>query len=502
MYAVSFEKARDGSETCLCDGKLLHSKYAPKNEAQKFVSTIEADFFPACVAVLEPALSYCAPFLRTRFPNATLVAIRFSDDFSKTDFLWDKTIQSNDSLSDALFDFLGEEKLCSTLFVDWIPSRSAFKTESIFSWQKIKDAVLKARSVLLTREFFSRRWLMNVAIFAARIKNTSKIECFGNETPIVIACSGPSLLDAIPFLKKNRKNVFLIAVSSAIFPLLEEKIEPDLALSTDGGYWAKKHLDILIKKEIPLALTLEGAAPKKLFKKQIVPLCYDDGSNFERNLLKRLGVNAVLAKRNGTVSGTALFLALSITNGEIFFAGLDQESAQGKQHAEPNALEKINALSDFRLKPKETRTTSARFFSEQSLSIYRAWFSSQKNPEMKRVFRISAKKTFKHSLGSIKDIDMLTFLQKTDGKTNSIFVTPSQKIEIKDRKKIISEELCRAFLDNHFLSEAFPTDFLMIERETDEKRKAEKRVALEEKKAVLKKRLLFVAKNANETDTK
>ena len=154
MHKISFEESRNKAETCVCDGKYLHSKYSPQTEAERFVSNVQTSFQPVCVVVVEPALSYCAPFLKKRFPNAILVAIRFCDDFSKTDFLWNKVFRFDNRLSQELFDFLGEENLCATLFVDWSASRAIFSKENAKTWEEIKSAVEKARSLILTREYF------------------------------------------------------------------------------------------------------------------------------------------------------------------------------------------------------------------------------------------------------------------------------------------------------------------------------------------------------------
>ena len=68
--SLVFESSKAGELTCSFQGKYLHSKYNPTNEGEKFAAGIKADFSPLCVFILEPALSYCAPFLKKRFPKA------------------------------------------------------------------------------------------------------------------------------------------------------------------------------------------------------------------------------------------------------------------------------------------------------------------------------------------------------------------------------------------------------------------------------------------------
>ena len=160
---VNFEKSKSGLLTCSFQGKFLHSKYNPQAEGEKFAENLQADFSPLCVFIIEPALSYCATPLRKRFPSAALCAIRFLKDFSDYDKEWDKVfyLESGNSIpmSELLFENLGEEKLISSLAFDWNPTKQTFPQKNLESWSEIKKAILKARDVIATRAYFSKRWL-------------------------------------------------------------------------------------------------------------------------------------------------------------------------------------------------------------------------------------------------------------------------------------------------------------------------------------------------------
>lgn len=484
--------ARNGAETCACDGKLLHSKYDPQTEAGRFADSLRADFSPACVAVVGPALSYCAGPLRRRFPNARLVAIRLCGGFKKTDSLWDRAIPADERLPDALFDALGEETLCATLFADWPPARNALADEQGAAWAAIRDAVNKARSVLATREHFSARWLTNAAKFASSVGRTARISVRDRRTPVVVAASGPSLAPLLPTLARERGRFFLVAVSSALPPLARAKIAPDIALSTDGGWWAKAHLSRL-PEGIPLAIPPEAAVPARLFGGSVVPLCYDDGAEFERRLLERLGIKALAARRNGTVSGTALELALSLTDGDVFLAGLDQEGAEGHQHAQPNALEQMNSAGDTRLATAETRTTASRFGSEGALAIYRGWFASRPGSVTRRTFRLTGGRTFRNRLGGIRDVGEDEFLARTAGRTNGILIEPAGEVPSDGRRAKIEDEISRAFRDGRFVAEAFPALSVLQRRGTDKAGLERIRMEIERKSGELKARMLRAA---------
>ena len=489
---IIFEASKSGELTCSLKGKYLHSKYNPLAEGEKFAQNLQADFSPLCVFIIEPALSYCAESVKKKFPGAAVCAIRFSRDFSESDTKWNKVfyLDGEIPLGEILFNSLGEEKLISSLAFDWTPAKNIFPEESMLAWGEIKKAILKARDVIGTRSYFSKKWLKNSLIFASKIQKTLLLE--NGDTPIIIAASGPSLKTSIPVLKKYRDSFFLIAVSSAFMPLSKNGISPELVISSDGGYWAKKHLDFSGEENAHtvFALEAESAIPKKLLtQKEILPLCYDDG--LEKDFLDSIGCPYMLSERNGTVAGTALCFAHSLTGGNIFLCGLDQAPSPSYQHTQPNALETDNGKKDFRLKTAETRMTASRFNSQASLEIYRNWFISNSEYFSKRVFRLSDNFKYDFSLGKIREINWNDFEKMTGcGHTQQNAANNPKKILFKsvkikvnggERKSKLLETLRKLSQTEKFADEVFPMDSILIKRELSPEKRGELNSKLTEK---------------------
>ncbi|MBQ3670603.1 MAG: DUF115 domain-containing protein [Treponema sp.] len=487
---IGFQEAKNGERTVSCDGKFLHSKYNPSSEGEKFAQNVQADFSPLCLIFIEPALAYSAFFLKKRFPRTQFIAIRFFTEFDKTENarLFDRTIffDENTNLADELFECLSEEELCSALVLEWTPTKNLLPEKNALVWNEIKAAILKSRDVLGTRSYFSKRWLKNSISFFTNI-NTF---CTARKTklPIVVASSGRSLESSLPFLCELRQSYFLIAVSSAFLPLITHNIVPDIVISTDGGYWAKKHLAFPTGHKslsTPVfALSSESAVPKRLLQNEkIIPLCYDD-DEIQRQLFLSLGIPHMPARRNGTVSGTAVELALTLTDRTVYCVGLDQAPAVGYQHTQPNSLEQSSQAADFRLKPKETRLTSSQFSSAGSLAIYRNWFISKSRTRLSRVKRLSASYPFAFSLGAIKDVDWAFFKDtESDGHSAHADFSPLSLAEKSslERKKILSAALEKIRMTDNFKKEFFPMERLLILRETDEEKKKVLKRELEEK---------------------
>lgn len=492
--SLEFSTAKTGDKTCSISGKYLHSKYNPLLEGERFAQNVAADFSPFCVAVLEPALSYCARFLKKRFPDAKICCIRFTDDFHDYDSEWDYVFygakENFENLSEDLFNTLGEENLISSLFFDWQPSKSIFPEMNFKCWKEIQAAVLKARDVIGTRAYFSKRWLKNAVLFSKNIKQGFVIQKI--QKPVLIVASGPSLETSIPFIKKYREIFFVAAVSSAFLPLAANEIEPDMTLSSDGGFWAKRHLFIPGKNHSNhiFALEAESACFSKIYEEnEIIPLSYEDG--LEKALLKAISCPFVLSRRNGTVAGTALELMFSLSTQNIFLCGFDQAPSQAFQHTQPNALEIINQKNDSRLSTKETRITKSRFGSEKSLEIYRNWFVSNSKKFSKRVFRISDNYDFPFGLGEIKDISWRDFKKTEDYRSQARTKTNVRKADNEihfkisltnsQRKEKIISEIKKMSSSEFFLDEVFPMEKILIKREINQDKKQELIKAAQEK---------------------
>lgn len=473
---ICLENSKNGGKTCTVNNQYLHSKYNPQQEAHKFVSSIDCPFNPSCVLVLGPCLSYCAPELARRFPSVPLYAIQYDAVFcgkqnSKNTVIpsgndcWSYTFLCTahtraEELSEQLFSVIGETAVFAVLLAVWQPSEHAFKTENTTAWQAVKLLLQKSRDVLATRSFFSKRWLKNSIRFCLHARNIYRIQ--RGSKNVLIAASGPSLAASLPFIKKLRKHFFVIALSSALKPLIHAHIYPDLCMSTDGGFYAQAHLKVLYELQrqdihIPLAAAAESRIGSFLLNTlPVIPLAYGDG--IETMLLNYCNIPYMHALRNGSVSGTAADFALRITSGAVYFCGLDLKNGAGYAHTLPNELESTASLYDTRLKPLASRTYEPE---SGALDIYRRWFSERDGEFNSRVFRLSSL-PYEHKLGSITDIlwhninaELAGKKSKsgTDGKKSKTCACTAQKnadgqhiVLVLTKDKTDAQKQCTSFL--------------------------------------------------------
>ena len=405
---VLFQQAKNGQLTAILNNIYLHSSYNPMREAQRYVENINVSYSPSLILVLEPGLSYIIPLLRKRFPDSKIGIIRYLQDFQNFNYDADYIFNYFEHKSDFenfLFNTLGEEKIFGALVLQWQPSSKIFPEIENNILISIKNSMEKAKTLLVTREFFEKKWFLNSCNFVKYVNSTVSIRK-KIDIPIVIISSGPSLKESLNIIKNNREKIFIICLSSAIKVCLYNNITPDLCVSTDGGFWAGEHLKCLTDKNIPLALPLEGFCQKNILEKnKILPLIYSDG--ISKYIADISNIPVLEAERNGTVSGTALILAMSISSNDIYFCGLDMSSQNGFQHCQPNEIELNNSIKDTRINSKEKRISISQY-SKGVLSIYKEWFDFL-NLNGRKVYRVIEKKYKNNTLGFIKDLSTNDF---------------------------------------------------------------------------------------------
>ncbi len=445
---ITIEIAKNASPTCVVDGRFLHSKYNPENEAKSFAHSLECNFSPSCIIITGASLPYTLPYFQERFPATPIYAIQYNVFFMKYAEWADSflcTEESNiEEISENIFSRIGETQLSAALIVAWNPSKTIFEKEHTIAWNSLKLALQKSRDIIATRSYFTMRWLKNSVRFCTLVQNIVLLK--KQEKQILLVASGFSLQKSLSYIQKYKNDFFIIAVSSAISPLTENNIIPDLCISTDGGFYAKNHLEKLIELHkkgiaIPLAISCESNVPAYILENcPIVPLTYGDG--IESTLLDVCKIPALKAERNGTVSGTASLLALELTNKNVYACGLDLSSGKGYSHCLPNAHEKIHSQKDFKLKPLELRICPKPQNNVLTpMDIYRQWFETRNDGFTSRFFRLSLE-PYTKNLGNIKDILWKDITSKKYTQIENTIINKTIP-ENNNRKKI----LCK-FLDS------------------------------------------------------
>ena len=476
---IKYLEAKNGERTFSIDSIMFHSLYSPDKEAQRFTENLEFPVSPKIIILIEPGYSYCYKYLKQKFPDSKIGIIRLIDNFSDSKSEWDFII-NKEPIDDYLFKHFSEDEIIDTLLFTWNSASTIFKDNISEIYNNWKAAIKTSRTLLITRQYFEKKWVINACNFFKYLNKTANIHKIN--LPVVITASGPSLKNQIPFIKQNREKFFLAALSSSVSVLLKNEIKPDLIFTTDGGFWAGKHLN-KIDENIVLACSQESYIPKKLLKKNpVLPLTYTDGVT--KDFYSILNIKAQTAQRNPTVSGTALEFIKGIAGKEIYFFGLDMNNTRGFSHTQPNYFETESSSFDNRIKSKETRIIRNSFSSSQ-LELYKRWFEQLTDTD--NIFRVIDNPLNK--LGKIRDI-------KTMNINHAEIIT-----------NFFNTDICTADIQklyNHIKSiwnseawkkQIFPADFVAINHSNDEAARKKLINQLEEKNKNLQDKIRKILSN-------
>jgi hypothetical protein len=105
----------------------------------------------------------------------------------------------------------------------------------------------------------------------------------------------------------------------------------------------------------------------------------------------------------GTVTATAVELALSLTKGDIYLAGMDLGVKDIRSHVRPYAFDYLQSEKANRFTPvySQTFTRSSLIQGGGSLDIYSAWFKKQLLSWPKRVYFFDEQNIFSHAVKNI-----------------------------------------------------------------------------------------------------
>ena len=202
-------------------------------------------------------------------------------------------------------------KLCWNVIND---ERACFNTKNTFSTVMVKNLLANARYL------------------CKGYKTTQLVEVIPMDIPGIVVAAGPSLNKNIEELKKAKGKALIIAVDTAIKPLLKAGIVPDMFFIVD----ALKPLD-LIKieeaKDIPLITTLNAASDLLDFHKG-QKFFFNEGWEFADKIFEKSEEPLGTVPSGGSVATNIFSLYYKIGLSTVILVGQDLAYTNNKSHAD------------------------------------------------------------------------------------------------------------------------------------------------------------------------
>ncbi|GHV14370.1 hypothetical protein FACS189491_10600 [Spirochaetia bacterium] len=377
----------------------MHSRYNPRLEAEKYINALNLQGAEYLI-LIEPGLGYMIPLLREKYPRARIIALHVEDQgrAAADEILPDTSgaaswsPESGIGVQEFLAEIIGDKAASAVRIIEWRPALIRYGEPYLKLLSAAAGFIKQSEANFRTVKGFGRRWFRNF------LKNLRLLHYFPIyeklEVPMVITGSGPGLEESIPLIAemKQREHLFVLAASSGVQTLLCRGIVPDLILSTDGGSWALLHLyeclrgtagiaaktaGITAGSPPVIAAALSAALPSQCAN---VPLLAISDSSFWQNLiLRRLNIPHIPLVQRGTVTASAIDLALALSSGKVLIAGMDLAVRDIRTHVRPYSFDRLQAERASRLNPvySQTYVRAAGITGGGSHQIYASWFGSQ-----------------------------------------------------------------------------------------------------------------------------
>ena len=243
--------------------------------------------------------------------------------------------------------------LATVLVNDRIPLVKNFTLpnyEELFP-EKIRDFYLKMKSIMETYEVNIHTKLFFDKVIADNLYHNSKYVgtsyavnqlegVFPNDIPAIVVSAGPSLDKNIHELKRAKNKAFIIAVDTALKPLMRAGVVPDMYAVIDGVK-PLELVDVEGTEEIPL-LALPVAA-KAVFD-------YHKGKKFlvkqDHEYLNQMfamnGKKFYSLVQGGSVATLAFSLVCHLGFSTVVFVGQDLAFTGNKSHADGTLKDEVD----------------------------------------------------------------------------------------------------------------------------------------------------------------
>ena len=369
----------------------LHSRYKPLAEAERYIDALAIPGGIAYFILIEPGLGYLATVLRNRFKNSTIIVLHADSRFRAAGLPAGVPAWYPDS-GEPVRRFLEREipdlAASSVRVIEWRPSIRVYGERCLSLLAETAAYIKRADAAFRTVAAFGGKWVAAFFRNLGLVRRALRFEPL--EVPVIVTGSGPGLEAALPRIRALRDRAFVLAASSSLLALRAGGVVPDMAISTDGGSWALCHLYSCFRGRGPglLAASLSAALPSHCADLPVLVL--NNGSLWQSLVLRELGIPSVLVPERGTVTASALELALVLSSGPVYLAGLDLAVRDIRTHARPYGFDHLFFGAASRLRPVYSQYFARSFNTQQggSLAVYADWFKNQLALWPRRIFSL------------------------------------------------------------------------------------------------------------------
>ena len=386
---------------------LLHSRFDPVKEAERFIAEIEPEKFDLLI-IMGFAFAYHIEILLKKIKNDATVLV-----IEKNPAIIKKAAESR-GLSAVLKDDRlkilvdpDEDEIAETL-----RGKSSFKVtlithrgshqiypEYYSNIKRIAMSYLSTKEVnIATLSKFEKTWSANIARNIWAFSKYPGANIFYDKfkgVPAIVAAAGPSLTESIDFIKGSRDRAVIVAVDTSYKILKKNGIEPHFCVTVDPQVINARYFEGDVKgKTMLIADPTVHPSVFRLFKGNIALI----GIAFEmmKWIEKITGENGELAY-GGSVSTNAYDFARRLGASPVVMVGQDLAFTGGLAHARGSYLDeevrlRLNRFYNAFMFNRFQLTALPKIYvdgidgnkvqTNQKMMIFLSWFEKRNDPNL------------------------------------------------------------------------------------------------------------------------
>lgn len=221
-----------------------------------------------------------------------------------------------------------------------------FPEQTLEFMKRIRDIAHANRLNFNTQDKFAKvtvkNLLQNMMHLCKAYKSTQLVDVIPRDIPGIVVAAGPSLNKNIKELKKAKGKAFILAVDTAIKPLLDEGIIPDMFAIVDGV----KPLSLVEREEarnIPLLCTIVSAS-EVLNYHTGMKFMFNEGYRYAEMIFSASSARPGGIASGGSVATHAFSLLYKIGLKRIILVGQDLALTGNKTHADGTFQDKMEEI--------------------------------------------------------------------------------------------------------------------------------------------------------------
>jgi hypothetical protein len=327
--------------------KQIDSIYNPIKESQCYLESLNIDGSLNFIVlglglgyqvseIIRQTSDYVKIYIFEKDPELFALAIRESDLTLILEHPGVNLFVGVDPLS--LYDLMGSELINFTLNEYCLVKQKALIDKNVEYYGVLFDEIEKYfkenKINFKTQSVHSKLYYKNIFANLTSLKDSPGINCLKDRLvniPAVICSAGPSLDKNIQLLKSARDRFFLVAVSTALKPLLNNGIKPDIVISIDPDELSIKSFDLL--NDLSNTLLVYNAAVPSIIPSSFIDkkIAFDLDFYLAQWFKTYLGVKGSLGKIF-SVAHSAFNLAQYLSCSPIILVGQDLSFHKHRLH--------------------------------------------------------------------------------------------------------------------------------------------------------------------------